>query len=147
MSTYEQIDQLTNNVAFQGRVRACCTQEAGTFAADTRPPISELAKEVLRSGGPVFNFVRIIAAFPGILPAEPLSAQPRSDNDEAGDEAGAGGGDEVGEDDVNGGGGGNGGGPLDQTLIPDAAILAQVQAQWPTVADLFWDEEGNRFPS
>jgi hypothetical protein len=67
---YEQIDQLTNSVAFQGRVRACCTQEAVTFQSDTRPDIVALAEEVLRNGGPVFNFVRMVAAFPGLSPSQ-----------------------------------------------------------------------------
>lgn len=68
--SYQQIDQLTNNLPFQGRVRACCTQEAETFRADTRGDISALATDILRSGGPVFNFVRMIAAFPGLVPGQ-----------------------------------------------------------------------------
>jgi hypothetical protein len=106
--SYEQIDRLTNNITFQGRVRACCTQEAESFRSDGRPDIAALATEVLRTGGPVFNFVRIIAASPG---AAPVPAK--------GDE-------------------------LDQSVVTDALILGQVQAQWPVVASLFWDDEGNR---
>jgi hypothetical protein len=32
----------------------------------------------------------------------------------------------------------------DQADISDAAILGQVQAQWATVAGLFWDDQGDR---
>jgi hypothetical protein len=139
MSTYQQIDQLTNNFVFQGRVRSCCTQEALTFQSDERPPISELANEVLRSGGPVMNFVRVIAAFPGLSPT--LPRQPR-DGDNGGDEpAPEEPAPEEPEPEGEDGGGGSG---LDQSTIPDEAILAQVQHQWPTVAALFWDEDGNR---
>lgn len=35
------------------------------------------------------------------------------------------------------------GDPIDQTNIPDADILASVQANFPTVAALFYDSEGN----
>jgi hypothetical protein len=37
-------------------------------------------------------------------------------------------------------------GTVDQSLIDDADILAQVQANWPTVAALYWDPDGNRLP-
>lgn len=116
--SYEQIDALTNNLAFQGRVRACCTQEAETFRDDTRDDIAALATDILRVGGPVFNFVRMIAAFPGLVPGHQPAGELASDE----------------------------GRPLavDQAAIADEVILGQVQRHWPTVAALFWDADGNR---
>lgn len=39
------------------------------------------------------------------------------------------------------------GDPPDQTKIPDTDILASVQANFPTVAALFYDDEGNPIPN
>src|SRR5262245_40821285 len=35
-----------------------------------------------------------------------------------------------------------GDGTIDSSLLTDAQLLATVQALWPTVADLFWDDTG-----
>jgi hypothetical protein len=40
----------------------------------------------------------------------------------------------------------NGEGGVDSSLIPDADILAAVQADYPTVAALYYDAEGNPLP-
>ena len=37
----------------------------------------------------------------------------------------------------------DGEGGIDSSAIPDADILSAVQAQWPTVAALYYDAEGN----
>lgn len=65
--SYSAIDQLTNDVLFGGRVRACCTEQAEVFRNDARPDFVALANDVLRGDGLVTNaFTRIIAAAPGI---------------------------------------------------------------------------------
>ena len=40
-----------------------------------------------------------------------------------------------------------GDGTVDSSLIPDADILAAVQADWPTVAALYFDADGNPIPA
>ena len=117
--SYLSIDQLTQDQLFQGRVRACTVQEAERLKDDQRPPWVALALDCLRGGGAsTLAFVRIIAAFPGIV-ADPATGLPD-----------------------------DGPGPprFDQSTISDGTILAQVQGQWDSVANLFWDEEGERLP-
>lgn len=120
--SYLEIDQLTNDITFQGRVRACTVQEAHQFRNDQRPQWVALALDLLRGGGgTTLMFVRLMAAFPGFvtdLPSEPAESDDTTPAPP---------------------------GPprFDQSRIADAAILAQVQALWETVAELFFDEEGN----
>jgi hypothetical protein len=65
--SYRDIDALTNDVLFAGRVRACAMQEAEKFKDDARPRFVALAADVARGGGPTtLAFVRIVAAAPGI---------------------------------------------------------------------------------
>jgi hypothetical protein len=40
----------------------------------------------------------------------------------------------------------NGDGTIDQSKVTDADLLSLTQANWPTVAALFFDPEGNRLP-
>jgi hypothetical protein len=65
--TYGNIFALTWDQAFNGRVTACCTQQAEIFRNDARPDFVALANDVLLGDGRVTStFTRIIAAAPGI---------------------------------------------------------------------------------
>ena len=65
--TYQNIDTLTGDPAFQGRIRACCTEQAEVFRNDTRPDFVALANDVLRGSSPaLLSFIRIVAAAPGL---------------------------------------------------------------------------------
>lgn len=64
---YSAIDELTNDVLFGGRVRACCVEQAEVFKNDARPDFVALANDVLRGVGEKTNaFTRITAAAPGV---------------------------------------------------------------------------------
>jgi hypothetical protein len=65
--SYSNIDALTFDPAFAGRVRACCVEQAETFRNDARPDFVALANSVLRGEAEgVLSFVRVTAAAPGI---------------------------------------------------------------------------------
>ena len=64
--TYRNIDALTQDALFAGRIRACCVEQAETYKADARPAFVALAGEEFRGGGLYLTFVRIAAAGPGI---------------------------------------------------------------------------------
>lgn len=65
--SFSTIDQLTQDALFNGRIRACCTQQAETFQNDARPAFVALADDVLRGGGVTTNaFTRLAAAGPGM---------------------------------------------------------------------------------
>ena len=65
--SFQTIDQLTFDPTFNGRVRACATQQAEIFRNDARPDFVALADDVLRGDGIKTNaFTRITAAAPGI---------------------------------------------------------------------------------
>ncbi len=115
--SFQAVDQLTQDPIFQGRVRACAVREAEGFRNDQRPAWVALALDQLRGGGAsTLAFVRLIAAFPGIVEgAETVPAE--------------------GARPTRG---------FDQSSITDATILAQVQSQWETVAGLYWDTDGQR---
>jgi hypothetical protein len=116
--SYLDIAQLTDDPIFQSRVRACTVQEAQTFKDDQRPAFVALANDSLRGGGATtLMFVRLMAAFPGFVTE--LPDQPAAPNAPPGPPR------------------------FDSSRILDAAILAQVQGQWETVADLFYDENGD----
>lgn len=116
--SYLDIAHLTDDGNFQARVRACTVQEGQRFRDDARPPLAALANDALRGGGgTTLTFVRLIAAFPGLIEDAPPLPPPE---------------------------GAPPGPPrFDQARISDAVILAQVQTQWPTVADLHFDENGD----
>lgn len=94
---FEDIDRLTQDATFGGRVRACAVQQAETFKDDARADFVALANDQLIGGTTYLSFVRIIAAFPGLAEA---------------------------------------------TEIADADILSQMQANWQTVASLFYNADG-----
>jgi hypothetical protein len=109
--TYSNIDALTFDPLFAGRVRSCCVEQAEVFRNDARPDFVALAEDVLRGGGvTVSAFVRFTAAAPGVA-----------------DQAAT----------VDG---------IDQTRVADAVILSTVQANWQTVAGLYFDEAGDPLP-
>jgi hypothetical protein len=102
--SFATIDLLTSDSAFNGRIRACCVQQAEVFKDDARPDFVSLANDQLTGGTTYLTFTRIAAAGPGFA-------------DTAGD-------------------------PPDQSLIPDADILASIQGSWQVVAGLFYNEDG-----
>lgn len=119
--SYLEIAQLTDDPTFQARVRACTVQEA-QVERELGPQAQALVEATLRGGGETtLAFVRLMAASPGFVtdlasqpgPGEPSTPQPP--------------------------------GPprFDQGRISDAAILSQAQAQWETVAEMFFDENGD----
>jgi hypothetical protein len=65
--SYQAQDQLTQDATFQGRVRACCTQQANVFKDDARPEYVATAQAVLKGDDEVLTaFIRTEAAGPGI---------------------------------------------------------------------------------
>jgi hypothetical protein len=104
-STFQAIAQLTDDVWWQARIRACAVQQSETFVNDARPQFVAAAGDVLRGGSDITSsLTRVAAAGPGMADAA--------------------------------------GNPPDQAQIPDADILASVQANFPLVAGLFYAEDG-----
>jgi hypothetical protein len=65
--SFRQIDQLTQDSIFAGRIRACATQQAETFKDDQRADWVAVANDVLRNGPNCAGaFTRLTAAGPGI---------------------------------------------------------------------------------
>jgi hypothetical protein len=65
--SYQAIDQLINDPTYNGRVRACATQQAEVFKDDQRADFVALSDDILRGvGDPLWAFIRISAAGPGI---------------------------------------------------------------------------------
>lgn len=65
--SYTIVDQLTLDVDFGGRVRACVTEQSNVFKDDTRPDLVALADDCLRGAPlPILAFIRLTAAGPGI---------------------------------------------------------------------------------
>jgi hypothetical protein len=65
--SYLAIDQLTNDIIFAGRVRACTVDQADVFHNDARPDFVALANDVLKGGGETaLTFTRLCAAAPGL---------------------------------------------------------------------------------
>jgi hypothetical protein len=96
--SFQQIDELTQDPVFNGRVRACAVQQAETFKDDARPDFVSLANDQLVGGTTYLAFVRIIAAFPGLADADEVA---------------------------------------------DGDILSQMQANWPVVAGLYFNDDGS----
>lgn len=64
--SYLAIDNLTTDIWFQARIRACATQQAGIFRGDARPDFVALANDIARGAGDsVLVFVRLTAGAPG----------------------------------------------------------------------------------
>jgi hypothetical protein len=65
--SYSAIDQLTGDVLFGGRVRACTVEQAEVFRNDARPDFVALANECLLGSGEIYlAFIRMVAAAPGL---------------------------------------------------------------------------------
>ena len=71
--SFQEIDQLTSDPVFGGRVRACAVQQAETYKNDARPDFVALADDQLKGGTTYLAFVRIIAAFPGLAEADEIA--------------------------------------------------------------------------
>jgi hypothetical protein len=107
--SYTQVQQLATDIAFQNRVAACMWNQAPTYQNDADPPSAAMAQGIMRGNTPaLIGMVNMMAAFPGMLDGAVVITK------------------------------GDGSQMLDQTAIPDEAILGQVQANWKTVAGLFY---------
>jgi hypothetical protein len=113
-STYYVMNYLANQSDFNPRVTFCCVQQSETFINSALPQFVSLANALLTgNGGMQYTFVRMVAAGPGM--AE------KADTGQTND---------LGQPIV------------DQSLILDADILAAVQSDFPTVAGLYFNEDG-----
>ena len=82
--TYLAAFTLTTDAAFQGRTRACTTEQAEIFRNDQRPDFVALAGAVMRSDGDVlWTFTNLTASAPGIadLAGEPVDQARITDAD------------------------------------------------------------------
>jgi hypothetical protein len=104
--------QLTIDSPFVGRVNAALIQQADVFKDDQRPDMAALANALL-VGAPVGG-VPPAQTFIQLVAAAPGVA----DTADTGD------------------------GTVDSSKVDDADILAAIQAEWPTVAALFYDADG-----
>jgi hypothetical protein len=113
-STYYIMNFLANQSDFNPRVTFCCVQQSETYINDARAQFVSMAKALLTGNGPMqYTFVRMVAAGPGMA----AKADTGQTND-------------LGQPIV------------DQSLILDEDILAAVQADFPTVAALYFNEDG-----
>jgi hypothetical protein len=65
--SYSAIDNLAQDGAFNGRVRACTLEQAHVYKDDARPDFVALASDIMRSGPETtVTFVRLVAAAPGL---------------------------------------------------------------------------------
>jgi hypothetical protein len=107
--TYTQVQQLATDTTFQNRVAACMWNQALTYQNDADAPSAAMAQAILRGSTPaLMSMVNMIAAFPGMLDGSVVITK------------------------------GDGSQLLDSTAITDETILGQVQANWKTVAGLFY---------
>jgi hypothetical protein len=107
--TYELVYQLSIDPAFNNRVRSCMYEQAQTYQSNPDPATAALAKDVMRgSGAGVQSMIGMIAAFPGMTNAPVTITK------------------------------GDGSVMVDQTAVTDETVLSQVQANWETVANLFY---------
>jgi hypothetical protein len=113
-SLYYVMNYLANQSDFNPRVTFCCVEQSETFINDARPQFVSLANSLLKGDGPItYTFVRMVASGPGMA----AKADTGQTND-------------LGQPIV------------DQSLISDDDILAAVQADFPTVAALYFAEDG-----
>lgn len=118
MSTYHVMYILADQSDFNPRVAFCCQEQSETYINDGRPAFVSLSKALLKGDNSIQQtFVRICVAGPGVAA--------KADTGEMND---------IGQPIV------------DQTLISDGDILASVQANFPTVASLFFDDTGAPIP-
>jgi hypothetical protein len=64
--SYQDIDDLTSDPTFNGRVRACALEQAEGFKDAADPAYVALAGDQFRGGTTYLAFVRLAAASPGI---------------------------------------------------------------------------------
>lgn len=107
--TYTQVQQLATDPSFQNRVAACMWNQALTYQNDTDTATATMAQAILRGSTPaLMTMVNMMAAFPGLIGGAVVITK------------------------------GDGTQVLDSTAVVDETILGQVQANWKTVADLFY---------
>lgn len=107
--TYIQVQQLAVDISFQNRVSSCMMNQALTYQTNADAATAAMAQAIMKGPTPaLMTMVNMITAFPGMLDGAVVITR------------------------------GDGSQMLDQTAIPDEAILGQVQANWKTIADLFY---------
>lgn len=113
-STYHVQHILANGSDFNPRVAMCCVEQSEIFINDARAQFISLSKALLKNDGDIqYAFVRICAAGPGMAA--------KADTGQMND---------------------TGQPIIDQTQITDEDILSSVQANFPTVAALYFDDTG-----
>jgi hypothetical protein len=110
--SYDTQSRLQNDPGFTNRCSACITQQSQVFVNDTRLDIQALAVAWL-SGGWVGG-VGLLNVWMPILAAEPGFADSVQNEDDT----------------------------ITSARIDDAQILSSVQAQYPGVAKLLFNEDG-----
>lgn len=110
--SYQTQTQLTNDAGFLDRTHASLTEQSLIFINDARADFIALANVLLT--GALVNGVSPIASFTRILAGAPGFAETVD----------------------------NGDGTIDSTRVTDDDIRAAVQAQYPTVAALFYNSDG-----
>jgi hypothetical protein len=107
--SYTQVQQLAVDASFQSRVAACMWNQALTYQTNSDASSAAMAQAILRGPTPaLISMVNMIAAFPGLIGGAIVITK------------------------------GDGSQMLDSTAVTDETILGQVQANWKTVADLFY---------
>lgn len=113
--SYASQSALANEPAFQNRCMAAFTEQAQVYRNDGRADIAALANHMLTFPfQPAFGGSNIPYAFITLVAASPGFAGQVEDNE----------------------------GGIDSTQVDDGELLSSVQANWPTVADLFFEDDG-----
>lgn len=106
--TYIQVQQLAADITFQSRVISCMWNQALTYQDDVDVTNAAMAQAVLRGSSPAS------ISMVNMIAAFPGLVDPAVITK------------------------GDGSQIVDQTAVPDEEILGQVQANWKTVAGLFY---------
>jgi hypothetical protein len=106
--TYDMVQRLAADNNFRSRVQSCLYEQSQTFATNSDPAMAWMANEQLKGNNITSNAMVSSIAS---FPGLVETATATSTNGVA---------------------------FLDQTCITDETILSQVQAQWKTIADLFY---------
>jgi hypothetical protein len=113
--TYKVQSQLVADAEFQMRCQAVFTEQAFHFKDDGRGDMAALANKLLMAPNvPLAGSSSVPYTFINLLAASPGFA-----------------------DEVD-----NGDGTIDSSKITDGELLSATQAQWPTVASLFYNPDG-----
>jgi hypothetical protein len=113
-SNYHVMHTLANQSDFNPRVIMCCVEQSETYLNDGRPQFVALAQALLKGDVDIqYAFVRLVAAGPDLAG--------KADTGQMTD---------------------SGQPVIDHTQVTDEDILAAVQADFPTVAVLYFDDTG-----